>query len=105
MVCGIAFDELLVFYRNLCQTGTDACALPVLSPGEASNDTTVVPLPHPQLSNSVKMRHEISAETLLINPGAHTKEILHDLGIDNKRIQGLKREGVFGKRCLHFAKL
>jgi len=92
-------------HRNLCQTGTDACAVPVLSPDEASKETTVVPLPHPQLSNSAKMRHGIGAENLLINPGTHTGEILHDLGIDNERVQELKKEGVFGKGCRHFSKL
>jgi len=86
-------------------TYTDACAVPVLSPDEARRETTVVPLPHPQLSNSAKMRHGISTESPLINRGTHSEEILHDLGIDNERIQELKKEGVFGKTCWHFSKL
>jgi alpha-methylacyl-CoA racemase len=73
--------------------GTDACAVPVLTPKEAGRLTSHIPIFHPQL----KAGQYLDPKIIVIQPGVHTDEVLQDLGFNAERIKQLKDEGVFGK--------
>lgn len=86
------FQVHIIF--QLLSIGTDACALPVLSPEEADREHSILPS---GLSKPIP-------HFPIIDPGAHTDEILRDLGIVKERIQKLRKEHVFGG-IRHNAKL
>ncbi|GJE88435.1 CoA transferase [Phanerochaete sordida] len=87
--------------------GSDACAVPVLSPAEAgvlaSNEEDrdgAAPAPHPLLSRT-PARETAPARGLehrsLLAPGAHTVEVLRQvLSLDDKEIEELRRNNVIG---------
>ena len=76
-------------------SGTDACAVPVLTPKEAGKLTSHIPIFHPQVSEQLKAGQYLDPK--IIQPGVHTDEVLQELGINAERIEQLKDEGVFGK--------
>ena len=78
--------------------GTDACAVPVLTPKEAGKVTSDIPIFHPQVSNQLKVPGQYSdPKSVIIQPGLHTDAVLRDFGFDTERIRQLKDEGVLGK--------
>lgn len=77
----------------------------MLSPEEAGQESSVVPLPHPQLSGVKKSMVQGVLDYPTMDPGGHTDEILRDYGIGKERIQKLRAEGVFGDSIRHSAKL
>lgn len=85
--------------------GTDSCAVPVLSPEEAGHESSVIPLPHPRISGVAKAMDQAIVDYPMINPGAHTIEVLKDFGIREEHIRKLRREGVFGDTLRHKSKL
>ncbi|TFK82669.1 CoA-transferase family III [Polyporus arcularius HHB13444] len=89
--------------------GTDACAVPVLSVEEAAAlawATTgggPIPNPHPQLTRtpskiSSKLQSSDLSETTLVARGAHTEEILWELGISAQEQAKLREDGALGDK-------
>lgn len=76
--------------------GTDACAVPVLTPKEAGKMTSNIPIFHPQVSKQLSAG-QYSNQSNTIQPGIHTDVILKDFGFDAMRIKQLKDEGVVEK--------
>lgn len=84
-------------YLTFILIGTDACAVPVLTPKEAAQRAgNNIPMPHPQLSARANMGAPADSKNLLMKPGAHTLEVLQEYGINSDRIKSLHGEGVFG---------
>ncbi|KAF9048418.1 CoA-transferase family III domain-containing protein [Panaeolus papilionaceus] len=78
---------------------TDACTLPILTPQEAGDQTSHIPRFHPQVSHQQNDGQQSSdADSIIIQPGAHTDRVLKDFGISAQQIQRLTTEGVFGRR-------
>ncbi|KAF9485195.1 CoA-transferase family III [Pholiota conissans] len=92
------------FWTDIYQ-GTDACAVPVLTPQEAAKHSSSIPLPHPQLLSQANVAKLFESKDLITQPGAHTEEVLREYGISEARGQSLRKEGVFGKPSLHSSKL
>jgi len=76
--------------------GSDACAVPVLSPKEAAAAaSSAIPVPHPTLSVTRSKALDDTERFVALAPGQHTGEIIQELGIGdqlqhllNKRIVG-----------------
>lgn len=78
--------------------GTDACAVPVLSPTEAAQlHGSLHPMPHPELSRISPPSLQDEIKTL--NPGKHTVDILRELGLSEVDIRRLVAEGALGKEA------
>ncbi|KAF8199554.1 CoA-transferase family III domain-containing protein [Pholiota molesta] len=93
------------FWAGIYQ-GTDACAVPVLTPQEAAKRSSHIPMPHPQLSSQANLiKSSSDSEELITIPGTHTKEVLRAYGIGDARAQWLEEEGVFGKSSWPCSKL
>ncbi|PFH53077.1 hypothetical protein AMATHDRAFT_55448 [Amanita thiersii Skay4041] len=74
--------------------GTDACAVPVLSPKEASaNFDSPHPTPHPSITGSYGAA-KVNLATVNLQPGLHTADILTELGLSSHEIKRLAGEGV-----------
>jgi len=71
--------------------GTDACAVPVLTPTEAGKVTSNIPVFHPRVSEA---EQHADSKNIVIQPGLHTDAVLRDFGFDGGRIRQLKGEGV-----------
>ncbi|KAI0671598.1 CoA-transferase family III [Trametes maxima] len=83
----------------------DACAVPVLSPSEAavlaagaSASGGSVPSPHPKLERTPSVAPLPGAESWTVARGAHTEEILRELGVGKTETEALLREGALGDR-------
>lgn len=78
--------------------GTDACAVPVLSPTEAAQlHGSLHPMPHPELSRMSPPPLQDEIKTL--NPGKHTVDILRELGLSEEDIRRLVAEGALGREA------
>jgi alpha-methylacyl-CoA racemase len=76
--------------------GTDACAVPVLSPAEAAQlYGSLYPIPHPEFSRTSPPPLQDGIKTL--DPGKHTADILRELGLSEEYIRQLITEGALGK--------
>ncbi|KAI0360141.1 CoA-transferase family III [Trametes cingulata] len=82
---------------------SDACAVPVLSPEEAaalaagsSSRGGSVPVPHPKLERTPSVASLPNAASSIVPRGAHTEEILEELGVDKGQREALRREGALG---------
>ncbi|KAH8118047.1 CoA-transferase family III domain-containing protein [Phellopilus nigrolimitatus] len=76
--------------------GTDACAVPVLSPTEAAQAAgSTIPTPHPMLAGS-SQRPSNSVGSGSLNPGEHTKEILKEMDLPGDELAALVRSGALG---------
>jgi len=79
--------------------GTDACAVPVLTPTEAAAldlSPSKFPAPHPKVAgtgNSVNL----GLTSLNLRPGQHTEEVLHELGLSNGERNRLALDGALGE--------
>ncbi|KAJ7650360.1 CoA-transferase family III [Roridomyces roridus] len=82
--------------------GTDACALPVLTTEEAAaldkSSYAPFPAPHPRILSG-QATNPKPAE-ISLRAGEHTREVLNGLGIDNRQLEGMEREG-----AISFAKV
>lgn len=82
---------------------SDACAVPVLSADEAaalaagsSSHGGAVPCPHPKLERTPADAPLPAPADAIIPRGAHTEEILRELGLDDGAREALRREGALG---------
>ncbi|KAJ7773194.1 CoA-transferase family III domain-containing protein [Mycena metata] len=81
---------------------TDACALPVLTTDEAAAldaSSSHFPVPHPQIVNQetkIPRKPKLGPESLALQPGQHTREILVELGLNDAQIEGMVRDGAIG---------
>ncbi|KZP31675.1 CoA-transferase family III [Athelia psychrophila] len=82
--------------------GTDACAVPVLTPEEAALlDASKLPLPvpHPHLTRTPSKTPEIHANiTPQMIPGQHNEEVLEELGTSAEEWRRLVNEGAISSK-------
>ncbi|KAF4613521.1 hypothetical protein D9613_007774 [Agrocybe pediades] len=77
--------------------GTDACTVPVLTPKEAAAHTSSIPAFHPALTSHAKSDNRTpNLKNIILKPGAHTRDVLAEFGLDDDRLHRLEKEGVFG---------
>lgn len=84
-------------------TGTDACALPVLTPAEAhasENLDQSFPMAHPQVSGSRSpdTRKKASGEIILV-AGAHTRDVLEEIKLTEAEKRRLALDGALGEEA------
>ncbi|KAG6831803.1 hypothetical protein H0H92_007480 [Tricholoma furcatifolium] len=80
--------------------GTDACALPVLSPEEAHaslSPTEAFPPAHPQIVGSQPLKPPPQVHHIV--PGLHTREVLSELGLSEVELRELASEGALGEQA------
>ncbi|KAH7915624.1 CoA-transferase family III [Hygrophoropsis aurantiaca] len=80
--------------------GSDACAVPVLSPNEAAEITSsksLQPTLHPELMRTRPSPH--SQAIKLLEPGQHTDDILTELGLSCGERRQLALEGALGTQA------
>ena len=79
---------------------TDSCAVPVLSPSEAAELSSEVPLPHPSLSRTCprKVAEPSNRPLSFLLTGEHTEEILDEFGIVASEKATLVAEGALGTK-------
>lgn len=84
-------------------SGTDACALPVLSPKEArASEMTGSPFPmaHPQVAGSQSSVLQFGdPHAFYLSPGQHTREILEELQLDREGQKQLALDGALGEEA------
>ncbi|KAJ6531719.1 CoA-transferase family III domain-containing protein [Mycena capillaripes] len=79
--------------------GTDACAVPVLTTEEAAAldlSSSPFPVPHPRIvdqKSELPERFQVGPESLALQPGQHTREILAELGLDETQLEEMVRDG------------
>jgi len=76
--------------------GTDACAVPILTPEEANSlqsSPQSFPLPHPRISSNNAESNSVDSTSIQLPPGKHTEEILRELGFTNIDYQKLVQDG------------
>ncbi|KAH9919352.1 CoA-transferase family III [Amylocystis lapponica] len=89
--------------------GTDACAVPVLSPAEAAaiaqstctSASVLLPNPHPDLSRTPAVAVQGIApdavpRSLELKSGRHTQDVLDELGMSEMEKQKLEHDGALG---------
>ncbi|KAJ7052615.1 CoA-transferase family III [Mycena amicta] len=75
--------------------GTDGCAVPVLSTEEAAQldaSSSPLPVPHPRISSAGWT--DPGADSLYLEPGQHTREILAGIGLGDAQLADMERAGV-----------
>ncbi|KAI9061031.1 CoA-transferase family III [Trametes sanguinea] len=84
---------------------SDACVVPVLSVDEAaalakrsSSRGGSVPVPHPRLERTPSVAPLPAAAESVLSRGAHTEEILEELGVNVAEREALRRDGALGDR-------
>ncbi|KAG6857222.1 hypothetical protein H0H87_007641 [Tephrocybe sp. NHM501043] len=81
--------------------GTDACALPVLTPEEAQLSTSGAsesfPPAHPLIVGSQPPKSIPRVHQL--NPGQHTYQVLSELGLTEEQTHQLAHDGALGKEA------
>ncbi|KAL1937458.1 hypothetical protein VTO73DRAFT_13181 [Trametes versicolor] len=84
---------------------SDACAVPILSADEAaalaagaSSHGGAVPSPHPKLERTPADAPLPAPADAIVPRGAHTEEILRELGLDDGAREALRREGALGNQ-------
>ncbi|KAI0749570.1 CoA-transferase family III [Daedaleopsis nitida] len=88
--------------------GTDACAVPVLTVQEAaalaseSSQGGPIPVPHPDLrrtpsQSAYQLQTSDLSQSALLERGAHTEEILSELGVSPVERKALRNEGALGR--------
>lgn len=85
---------------NCIFVGTDACALPVLTPKEARSlepTGASFPLAHPQVEGSKLPRlAPAHLNPFGLIPGEHTREILEELKLNESQVRQLALDGALG---------
>lgn len=84
--------------------GSDACAVPVLSPEEAAQldpSGSARPAPHPHLSRTPALPQGGSNLRTLLQPGTHMEEVLLETGLSGGDIRQLALDGAFGEQTMH----
>ncbi|KAF7327904.1 Acyl-CoA dehydrogenase [Mycena kentingensis (nom. inval.)] len=77
---------------------TDACAVPVLSTEEATEldaSSSPFPVPHPRTKSGGTWSNP-PPESLYLEPGLHTKDILSSIGVGDEQISQMEAEGAVG---------
>jgi len=81
--------------------GTDACAVPVLTPKEAAAQGPPPPDFHPrvtsQSANQSSQKFK-SAGNFMLEPGLHTEEVLREAGLNEREILRLSLDGALGEK-------
>ncbi|KAJ3568483.1 hypothetical protein NP233_g5678 [Leucocoprinus birnbaumii] len=92
--------------------GTDACAVPVLTPKEAAkNQGSPFPEFHPQVVRrdmdtlSGNPQKSTSFGDIILQPGSHTDAILREAGLSDKEIRQLSLDGALGQEAQKSARV
>jgi len=88
-----------VFFSHCASQGSDACAVPVLTPTEAASldsSRSHVPKPHPCVSPETSSIAKVSP---ILLPGQHTQEVLTELGLSKMEQKKLARDGALGAKA------
>ncbi|KAF5327846.1 hypothetical protein D9619_004961 [Psilocybe cf. subviscida] len=74
--------------------GTDACAVPVLTPQEAAKLAAAsIPTPHPEISAQRSVPPDVfESKKVILTPGKHTQEVLKGYGLSEERVRALEAE-------------
>jgi alpha-methylacyl-CoA racemase len=90
-------------------SGTDACALPVLTTEEAAAldlSSSPIPVPHPRIvGQGFETPKHVGLQSLALRPGQHTREILTELGLDDAQLEEMVRDGAIEISKAHDSKL
>lgn len=90
----------MTFLLTEGNSGTDSCAVPVLSPAEAAATTSALPAPHPVLTRTpayaLPTSWRSSEASTNLKPGQHTDVILTELGLNEDEKLKLASTGVLG---------
>ncbi|KAG6331500.1 hypothetical protein ID866_7587 [Astraeus odoratus] len=81
--------------------GSDACAVPVLTPEEAGHldpSGSLRPAPHPRLSRTPPLPQDLAKSNITLEPGTHTEAVLVEIGLSAGDIKQLGSQGAFGIR-------
>jgi alpha-methylacyl-CoA racemase len=93
--------DATTFHAFSTLLGTDACAVPVLTPKEAGKQTSNIPVTHPQVSDQVQNAgKQPVSKGMVIKSGTHTAEVLQEYGYDAAHVRQLFDEGVVGGETL-----
>ncbi|KAJ6619679.1 CoA-transferase family III [Mycena sp. CBHHK59/15] len=80
--------------------GTDACAVPVLTPEEAAvldPSSSPFPVPHPRVSSSALAPIRTIHPEGILQAGQHTREVLMtELGLSDVQLEEMEKEGAIG---------
>jgi alpha-methylacyl-CoA racemase len=84
-------------------TGTDACALPVLTPAEAHASESFdrsFPMAHPRVSGSqpTNKHSKVSGEVIL-STGKHTYDVLEEIRLSDFEKHRLTLDGALGEEA------
>jgi alpha-methylacyl-CoA racemase len=99
------------FVSSSLVAGTDACAVPILTPEEAAAldlSKSPFPAPHPRIVSQTQRSEKIESVgpgSLALRPGQHTREILAELGLDDAQLEEMVREGAIGVSKVRESKL
>ncbi|KAF8676786.1 CoA-transferase family III [Rhizoctonia solani] len=91
--------------------GTDACVVPVLTPSEAARIHGSSPRFHPNFvgyfgeDRPMNLFTQTNSHGQSLRPGAHTFNILRDIGLNSDQMGELKRQGALGDQADDRAKL
>jgi len=91
--------------------GTDACAVPVLTPTEAVKaHGSSMPEFHPRIVRQVQNQPPESpkpfhVENVIIQPGVHTDEVLRGAGVSGAEIKRLALDGALGEEAQKSARV
>jgi alpha-methylacyl-CoA racemase len=100
-----------VYKRSKCigRPGTDACAVPVLTPEEAAAldaSSSPFPVPHPRIASSASPPTRAPGPgSLALEVGKHTREVLKELGINDIQIEEMVRDGAVSTGTERLSKL
>jgi alpha-methylacyl-CoA racemase len=90
-------------------SGTDACALPVLTTEEAAAldlSSSPIPVPHPRIvGQGFETSKHVGLQSLALRPGRHTREILTELGLDDAQLEEMVHDGAIEISKAHDSKL
>lgn len=95
-------------FLSLLLSGTDACAVPVLMPPEATAALESSPMPefHPRVVRhnghdqySPSSHKHLDTSKIILQPGLHTEELLTEAGLSDREIKKLALEGALGKEA------
>ncbi|KAF5371844.1 hypothetical protein D9615_009549 [Tricholomella constricta] len=84
--------------------GTDACALPVLTPEEvraSASPKSPFPPAHPQVTGSSPSTSSSRSNTYHLSPGEDSREILEELEFSESEKRQLVADGALGGEALH----
>ena len=81
---------------------SDACAVPVLTPAEATSiepSGSSRPAPHPHLTRTPASSPHAGTPITILNPGTHNEVILIELGLSAVEREALIQAGALGEEA------